>query len=362
VAQPARGVRTLRVLCFPADFGPQANPYLGIIAEGLSAHGVELVPYRPFRPFQRADVLHLHWLERLWQMRVARPHPALSFLAFAILHLNIGWTKAFGGRVVWTVHNLRPHDGVEARHAWVWSFWFGKIWRRVDAVICMSEGAVAAVREAFPEIAGAKVYVAPHPHYRTIYAGSGRDIRVELKIPHEATVLAMVGQIRPYKGILEVARLFAQLEGADLRLLIAGWCQDEAYLRHINEIAALDYRIIVVAGRLSHAEFAALVRASDVCLFNFADILNSGSVIAALSLDRRVMAPAKGAVPELAAMVGPDWLRMVETMDGPALERAVAWAREKRPDGAPDLSALDPAQVAAAHLAAYRGEEAYKRG
>ena len=60
-------------------------------------------------------------------------------------------------------------------------------------------------------------------------------------------------------------------------------------------------------------------------------------------------------MPELAALVGEDWLRTFGVIDELALENAAAWAREKRLEGAPDLSALDPAYVAVAHLAAYRG-------
>lgn len=348
-------MKKLRVLCFPLDVGPHANPYLAIIAEALAELDVELVPYRAFRPFQRADVLHVHWLERLWQMRVARRHPTLSFLAFAVLYLNIHWTRILGGRVLWTVHNLHPHDGVDERHAWVWAFWFGKILRRIDGVICMTEEALVSVREAFPELAGVETYVAAHPHYRSVYAAPTPDLRVAFSIPDEAVVLGMVGQIRRYKGILEVVRLFSEMEGADLRFLVAGWCRDAAYLEQVRDIAARDSRIVIHERQLSHVDFAACVRASDLCVFNFAEILNSGSVLAALSLDRRVLAPAKGAVPELAALVGEDWLRTFGVIDELALESAAAWAREKRLEGAPDLSALDPAYVAAAHLAAYRG-------
>jgi beta-1,4-mannosyltransferase len=352
-------VTKLRVLSFPADLGQMSNPYVSMIADELIARGVDLKPYRPFRPFQNADVLHIHWLERVYQMRIAQRHPVLSFLAFCILYLNIVWIKGRGGRVIWTAHNLRPHDGVNGRHAAVWRFWSPRIYTKVDAVLCMTESAIGQVRTAIPELAGAQFYVAPHPHYRGVYAGhpSGEGLRERLGIPPQTVVLGMIGYMRPYKGILQVALALERVKDSDVRLLVAGRCQDEPYLKTLQDLALSDPRLLVLEGSLSNPQFAEHVDACTLCVFNFSDILNSGSVVAALSLDRPVLAPGKGAVSDLAELVGAKWLQtFAGGMSASVLESAVGWARAGKPDSRPDLSALDPSAVAATHLSAYCGE------
>jgi beta-1,4-mannosyltransferase len=67
-------------------------------------------------------------------------------------------------------------------------------------------------------------------------------------------------------------------------------------------------------------------------------VLNSGAVFHALSRGRPVLAPALGSLPEVAADVGPQWLRLYQPpLRSRHLTEALAWAGEARPS---DSSAL----------------------
>jgi hypothetical protein len=70
---------------------------------------------------------------------------------------------------------------------------------------------------------------------------------------------------------------------------------------------------------------------------------------------RPVIAPAIGAMPELAASAGASWVHLYEGELTPdALRQAFVWVRETRRDGEPDLDALEWRGIAEATVAGYR--------
>ena len=85
------------------------------------------------------------------------------------------------------------------------------------------------------------------------------------------------------------------------------------------------------------------MKAADLVVLPFTEILNSGSAILALSFNRPLLVPSRGAMAELFDIIGPDWVRLY---DGPLtsqiLEEAVLWANEKSSSSAViDLGRLD---------------------
>jgi hypothetical protein len=76
--------------------------------------------------------------------------------------------------------------------------------------------------------------------------------------------------------------------------------------------------------------------AADVVILPYKEILNSGSAMLSLSLDRPVYVPALGSMPELRDSVGDLWLRTYhgEFVTG-VLEDALDWARVDRPLSTP---------------------------
>jgi hypothetical protein len=96
------------------------------------------------------------------------------------------------------------------------------------------------------------------------------------------------------------------------------------------------------------------LRAADLVVLPFTDITNSASALLALSFDRPVLVPALGAMGELQAIVGEDWVR---TYDGELTREILAGALESatRPPGArPDLEPLGWDGIARRTLALYR--------
>jgi glycosyltransferase involved in cell wall biosynthesis len=103
------------------------------------------------------------------------------------------------------------------------------------------------------------------------------------------------------------------------------------------------------------AATAQLFAACDLVVLPYREILNSGTAMLALSYDRPVLLPDQGATGDLAAAVGPAWVRTYPgVMDPATLVDALAWARtQTRPSVAP-LDPFEWSAIATATLGAYR--------
>lgn len=323
------------------------NPYLRLIFGAPAfAERRGVLPFRPGRPAGSAAAVHLHWPEYLLHGRLARRSRVAADFAYHRLVAAIDRVRAEGGRLVWTAHNLAPHGFPSPHGAAAYRRWSGELLSRVDVVVAMAPAVERLVRAAVPEVAGARFVEIPHPHYRGHY---GRAACARPRGPH-LTVAA--GLIRPYKRIPELIDAFSACARDDERLLVVGDCHEPGLRAEVLRRASP--RVGVRIGALDDAGFAACLRAADLFVANVAGALNSGSVIAALSLDRPVLAPRTGALADLQGQVGPDWLGL---FDGPLepglLRRHLDRSREVPPSGAPDLERNAPERVIAAHLALY---------
>lgn len=350
------------IVALAADGGRRlVNPYLRIVfgapafAEGAAVGSVASV-------FLRSGVrnLHLHWPEYPLHGRLARRSEAAADAAYAVLVAAADRVRRRGGRVVWTAHNLAPHGYPAPWGAGAFGRWAPRLLARVDTVVAMSAAGAEAVRAALPAVAGARFVRIPHPHYRGVYGTPDPSgVRARHGIPAEAHLTVAAGLVRPYKGIPALVAAFAAAARDDEWLLVAGPCHDPAHARAVADAAAAaGPRVRLALGPLDDAAFAATLAAGDLFAGNFDAVLNSGSVLAALSLDRPVLAPRSEPLAELRAEVGAPWLALFDApldapLDAGALRRHLDVLRAAPRAGRPDLSRNDPAAVARAHLALY---------
>jgi glycosyltransferase involved in cell wall biosynthesis len=344
----------MKVAFFPG-VGAVNNPYLKLIADALTELGQSVGPYRVADPLQSPDVLHLHWLEGLYMTRFVRRSGLLSEAAFDNLVATADRVRRRGGKLVWTAHNVRPHEPPPAIHRRAWERGSARIFDRLDTVICMSEYGAEVVRQAYPGLA-AKFVVIPHPHYGGVYraARSRQDVRAELGLRAEDRLIAAIGMVRPYKKLPDLIERFLDARRSNERLVIAGKCHDPALAASIDAARGGDRSVIIIDKMLSDTELADLYSAADAAISNGDGLLNSGTVLTALSLNRPVIAPRSGSQPEIQQRVGDAWCVLFDApLTTAALRRALD--QSETAVGTPDLSHFDPQHVGRLHLAAYEG-------
>ncbi len=316
------------------DFRRQlGNPYGGLLVEAMQRYGFtfELFPGRvptdpsnlKFGPLwvwrnrRRVQVLHLHWLAGVSATPTARE----AWLRFAGLALTLTLARLLGMRVVWTLHNMlpheRPHRGVDVAGRWLMA-------AVANAIICHCRYAARVYARRFKRRRG--LHVIPHGTFQDVYPAelSRADARRELGIPDDAFVFVSFGNIRGYKGHDDMLEAFRKLQGDELRLVVAGrrhrWYDGAVGTGPID-----DPRVLVAEGRVPIDKLQLYFNAGDVAVFPYREALTSGALITALGFGRPVIATRVGCIPEL--LGGSDAGQMVPPGDVPAMRAAMHAAR-----------------------------------
>ncbi len=330
------GTPALRVAMVPLP-SPRGNPFLHQMVERLEADGVRVVG-ASFAEAARADVLHLHWPDHF----VSRSTTWLSLRGGARVLLMAALVRARRRAVVWTVHNLGPHErlhpGVER------AFW--PVFTRLvsGCIFLTAAGRTAAVR-AFPRLARTASAVVPHGSYSGFYPpfdGTPEAARASVGLPSAARPLLFFGQVRRYKNVPGLLRAFADVSDPAARLVVAGSGPEPDLLAEVDRAAREDERV-VVTGRVEDADVERIVAAAVGAVLPYHDVFNSGSLFLALSGHRPVLVPETEVFAEVRGQVGPQWVRFFEPpLTADDLEGFAAAAADLVASGArPDLRELD---------------------
>lgn len=347
--------RRLRVEAEPAFRTRYANPYNARLYTAMTAEGVLVRDLSWARLLlAKVDVVHLHWPDLTFLSGVRR-YRIVARLVFFFAFLRVARLR--GTRLIWTAHNVTSHE--ERGTAFLRNWYRRLLTENLDAIVCLSEEGVSAMRRSYPELAAVPAFVTPHGHYRYDYdfSASRAEARAELGLDPDARLVVSVGQIRPYKNVPTLIDRFRDREDDGTLLAVAGNPARGPLRGVIEEAAAGDARIRLELSFLSDERMALWLRASDLVVLPYSAIQNSGSAILAVSADRPVLVPDLGAMHELAALVGPDWVRLYDgAFDTAALDGALAWLDERTvaADASADLSALEWDAIARSTIDVYR--------
>ena len=288
----------LRVAFLPNS--RRRNPYLDLLEAGLHEIGVRVAPIEVDSPsFQwvsqnrgEVDVLHFHWLHQYYQ-RVAYSRSLARILVF---WGQLSYAKLLGYRIVWTMHNLYPHERRYPRL----DYWVRRlILLYADAVLVHCNAGKTFLSESFGRRHG--VFVAPHGNYIGVYPDMvvATSAREHLGLRRDHVVLLHMGALRPYKGLEQLVESLKGIRDPNLTVMIAGKAHDDDFAAHLNRITKGDPRIKLRMGWIPSDEVALYFRAADVVVCPFEHVLTSGTVMLALSFGCPVVAPKLGCIPEL---------------------------------------------------------------
>jgi beta-1,4-mannosyltransferase len=295
------------------------------------------------------DVLHIHWPDALLK-HVSMPKQAIRMAALTCV---LFWVRAVRRiPIVWTVHNLAPHNGAAP-----WAVW----WLRavlsalVDHQVHLTRATANELKKVSPRLARQPATVIPHGSYQDeLRSGVSRQaVRERLNLSERHFVIGFVGTVTPYKGAEQLARVFAGWPAPQARLIVAGNCADAGIRAVIEDAAARDDRIWTRFGWLGQEEMAELLGVSNVVAFPYTQVLNSGSVMMALTAGRPVLAPRLGSLSEIQQAVGPAWLQLYDgELSADVLQHC---SEQPIPSGMPDLDAFSWPAIGQAHRSCYLG-------
>lgn len=275
----------------------RGNPYQGQLYRSFPAEGVAVSPVNDLWSFARlADVtplapvaVHLHWLS--WVLGSASDRKEARGLLdrFAV---ELGALRQGGGRVVWTVHNVLPHDTrfpdleTELRHV---------VSEAADVIHMMSPSTVPVVSET-ARLDQSKALYAPIPNYRGVYPDSitTAEARLALGIEPDELVLLVFGALKPYKGLtalLEAFDVARTRTSRRMRLLVAGAPDDHPSTAAFVDRATVHPDVLVAPRKIPTEHVEYFVRAADIGLATYEGALNSSATMLYESFGLPVVVP-----------------------------------------------------------------------
>jgi glycosyltransferase involved in cell wall biosynthesis len=272
------------------------------------------------------------------ELLYASPHLARSLRLLLAVLLGLVWAKVGGCRVVYTVHNLDPHEQVFPLLNRIAN---RTVFALADAVHVHDEEARRSTVRAYRR--RDRIYVIPHGSYVGAYLNNctKQEARGLLNLAQDAFVYLFLGQVRRYKGIEDLVVAFSQLASESTELVIAGNLHDVAYGEQLTLLTRGRAAIHTWFQYVPDSEIQYFMNACDVCVLPYREVVTSGAAVLAFSFGRPIIAPALGGFSELAAdgrgivysPVADDGLLQAlqqarfEDM-AEAGRRALAWARE----------------------------------
>jgi len=138
-------------------------------------------------------------------------------------------------------------------------------------------------------------------------------------------------------------------------LIVAGSAADDV-ARDITKVSEANSNVRLFLEFVNQNDIQKYLRAADLVILPYTQILNSGSAILALSFDRPILVPACGTLIELGEIVGPNWVRLYHgELDPDIIRAAVGWVktRQIQNNAHAPLSALDWDRIAQLTIRAF---------
>ena len=338
----------------------RANPYGALLARAMREFGVELEAGHPETLTKewlhenqgKIDVLHLNWPNYMYEA----PDIAGLVARCAEMIDNLALARRLGYRIVWTVHNLYPHESKSRELDHLAQV---AITHLAHTVIVHCHHARQLVRKHFHRTDG--VIVIPHGNFMYPYPNEiGREeARRQMGLSDEHFVFFYFGNVRRYKGIERLLEVFQSLPGEHLRLLLCAKIYTEYGEELVASVPQDDPRVILRPSRhFPNEEFQYLFNVGDVGVFPFLEVLTSGSVITAFSFGMPAIVPSVGCLTEL---VSPQVGLVYDPEDDEGLRRSML-AIQERDMGSMRAAALERALSLDWGQIAERTRQVYESG
>jgi len=203
-----------------------------------------------------------------------------------------------GIKIVYTAHNILPHE-VLAKHKKI----YNRIYRTVDKIIVHAEQNKIELIQGF-NIPKEKIEVIPHGNFIEVAKLNPELTKFEarqiLGLERNAFYILFFGNIRPYRGLDILLKAMVYLKNIPrIKLIVAGQmkevsiCEDLVDLLRIRDAITfyLEYIPLRYVGQYFYA--------SDVAIFPYRKIYQSGAIHMAYAFRRPVISTKVGGIPEI---------------------------------------------------------------
>lgn len=275
----------------------RVNPYQALLYQSFGSRGVATAPLLrgfdfgilpEFHRMTRTQTVHFHWIN--WVIGDADSAHRAQVKSAGFLG-RVDKFKKRGGKLVWTVHNVYPHDAVFVEEELALQQGLAD---RADAIHVMSP-ATAIAMNGLLTVDPARLVVAPHPNYVSAYENfvSREDARAALGIDEDEIVFVLFGALKAYKGLHELLNAFQMLCARHpenrYRLVVAGHPDNDEEVSAFVNRCLLDPFVLIEPTRIPGNKTQYYLNAADAGLVTYVRSLNSGAALLYLSFGLPVL-------------------------------------------------------------------------
>lgn len=244
--------------------------------------------------------MHLHWIEYFVFHWNTKRELITTIIIFSLQFIiDIIFVRLLGVKIIWTVHNYLSHDTPFPRL----ELWVRRILSKlVNKIILLNQSTQDEIIKRYKTKVNKTCFI-PHGHYRDAYEPliEPIDAKRQLNLPLTGKIYLFLGSLRPYKGIENLLEIWKNnrklLE--EHTLVIAGKPGNSVYGSKLNKIASETKGIVIYPRFIKDNEINLFFSAADVVIIPFKKILNSGSLILAMSYNKPILAPRFKVVKEV---------------------------------------------------------------
>ena len=286
------------IICYPIALG---NPFQKMLYKQAIPNGFFVTGTNNLEELSEINwpwpvYLHIHWLGDV--LRGVES----EFVASSRINTFVTQLKNFvenGGRIIWTVHNILPHDSILS---------LSEMKLRTEVSnLCHS---FHIMNRETPELAAQffripreRCFFTPHPSYEGFYPRtvSREEARIQLGIESDVFVFLFFGSIQHYKGLDDLVAAYQKVKGqfsTITRLIVAGQPSNPSEHQHTIEMANSDENIDLHIRRIALEDVQIFFEASDVCACPYRKTLNSGITLLSHTFSTPVIGPDTAAFKE----------------------------------------------------------------
>lgn len=242
-------------------------------------------------------VCHLHWLGGVLSKASSEKHGKQRIDDFC---RQLDRVAEAGTKILWTAHNILPHH---ARFPELEAELREQVIRRADAIHVLTER-TAAETATFYHLPREKTFFVEHPSYEGVYPDyiSPDVARYQLGLRPDERVLLFFGSIQDYKGVYELAEVFARVVDdvtRPLRLVIAGIPTDKKLVAELEASFGGSPEISLHLNKVAVEDVQYFFRAADFAVCPYKVMLNSGVAVLAHTFGVPIIGPDTGALGDI---------------------------------------------------------------
>lgn len=282
------------------------NPFQGLLYKSFWDEGYALTPIaKPLlfeqlialRSHVETVALHLHWHSVVLAGAKDRREAKTRVASFKDSVQNF---KDQGGKVVWTVHNVLPHDAEFMEEETDLQAFIAD---SSEVIHTMSHRTVESMKGTL-DLDASKILMSPHPSYVGAYEDyiDRHEARFTLGIQSDEVVYVILGALKPYKGLREFISGFdryVRVAGPQHRLIIAGEPDKSEEMSDLVDLCRRHPRILLDDRKIPGNLVQYYMRAADFSVIPYVKALNSGAALLGPSFGLPVIASRIGSLPEV---------------------------------------------------------------